>query len=81
MKKSEKLVIGNWRITGMEVWDAGYFVMKNPDITVRNNLACAFHFDLVQGDIEAYVGNFDGVARVEFSWAGADENDPISGRG
>ena len=25
MKKAEKLVVGTWRITGMEVWDADYF--------------------------------------------------------
>lgn len=30
MKKSEKAVLGIWRITGKEVWDADYF-----DILVR----------------------------------------------
>jgi len=35
----------------------------------------------VQGDIDARVSVLDGVARVEFSWSGVDENDPVSGRG
>ena len=36
---------------------------------------------LVQGDIDARVSVVDGFARVEFSWSGVDENDPVSGRG
>lgn len=82
MKKSEKVVVGTWRITGMEVWDAGYFDMEAPaHITIRDDLTGAFQFGLVQGDIDARVAVFDGVARVEFSWSGVDENDPVSGRG
>jgi len=82
MKKPEKLVVGNWRITDMEAWDADYFDMVAPaHITVREDLTGEFHFGLVQGDIDARVGNADGVARIEFSWSGVDENDPIIGRG
>ncbi len=82
MKKSEKVVVGIWRITGMEVWDADYFDMEAPaHITLRDDLTGAFQFGLVQGDIDARVDVFDGVVRVEFSWSGVDENDPVSGRG
>lgn len=82
MKKSEKAVQGFWRITGMEVWDADYFDMEAPaHITIRDDLTGAFQFGLVQGDIDARVGVVDGVARVEFSWSGVDENDPVNGRG
>lgn len=28
MKKAEQAVLGTWRITGMEVWDADYFDME-----------------------------------------------------
>jgi hypothetical protein len=81
MKKSEKAVVGTWRITGMEVWDADYFDMEVPaHITIRNDLTGTFQFGLVQGDIDARVSLTDGVARVEFSWSGIDENDPMSGR-
>jgi hypothetical protein len=82
MKKSEKAVVGTWRITGMEVWDADYFDMEVPaHITIRDDLTGSFQFGLVQGDIDARVCEVDGTVRVEFSWSGADENDPTSGRG
>jgi hypothetical protein len=82
MKKSEKVVLGAWRITGMEVWDADYFDREAPaHITIRDDLTGTFQFGLVQGEIDARVGGVDGVARVEFSWSGFDENDPMSGRG
>ena len=82
MKKTEKAVLGTWRITGMEVWDADYFDMDAPaHITLRDDLTGALLFGQVQGDIDARVSSVDGVARVEFSWSGADENDPMSGRG
>ncbi len=82
MKKTEKLVVGTWRITGMEVWDADYFDMEvQAHITVRDDLTGEFQFGLVQGDIDVRVADIGGVARVEFSWSGADENDPMSGRG
>ena len=82
MKKAEKAVLGTWRITGMEVWDADYFDMEAPaHITIRSDLTGEFQFGLVQGDLDARVSSVDGVARVEFSWSGYDENDPMSGRG
>lgn len=77
-----KKVLGTWRITSMEAWDADYFDMEAPaHITLRADLTGEFQFGLVQGDLDARVSAADGVARVEFSWSGFDENDPISGRG
>jgi len=39
VKKMEKLVLGNWRITGMEVWDADYFDIEAPAyITIHKDL-------------------------------------------
>lgn len=82
MKKANKAVVGTWRITGMEVWDADYFDMEVPaHITIRDDLTGEFQFGLVQGDLDARVSLTDGVARAEFSWSGFDENDPMSGRG
>ena len=79
MKKAQKAVLGTWRITGMEVWDADYFDMEAPaHITIHSGLTGELQFGLVQGDLDA---RLSGVARVEFSWSGADENDPMSRRG
>ena len=82
MKKAEKVVVGDWRITSMEMWDADYFDMEVPaHITIREDLLGQFQFGLVQGGLDARVSVSAGVARVEFSWEGCDENDPASGRG
>jgi hypothetical protein len=82
MKKAEKAVLGTWRITGMEVWDADYFDMEAPaHVTIRSDLTGELQFGLVQGDLDARVSSVDGLARVGFSWSGVDENDPVSGRG
>jgi len=82
MKKAEEAVLGTWRITSMEVWDADYFDMEDPaHITIRSDQTGEFQFGLVQGDLDARVSSMNGVARAEFSWSGFDENDPMSGRG
>jgi hypothetical protein len=82
MKKPEQAVLGTWRITGMELRDADFFDVVAPaHITIREDLTGALRFGLVQGDVDARVWVADGVARVEFSWSGVDENDPVSGRG
>ena len=47
--------------------------------TIREDLLGEFQVGLVQGGLDARVSA--GVARVEFSWEGGDENDPASGRG
>ena len=77
-----KEMVGTWRITSMEVWDAGYFDMEAlAHITIRGDLTGEFQFGQVQGDLDARASSVDGVSRVEFSWSGVDENDPMSGRG
>lgn len=82
MKEMGKAVIGSWRITGMEVWDADYFDMEVPaHITIRKDLTGEFQFGLVQGDLDGRVVAANGVFRLEFSWSGFDENDPMGGRG
>ena len=47
-------------------------------ITIPSGLTGELQFGLVQGDLDV---RLSGVARVEFSWSGADENDPMSRRG
>ncbi len=82
MKKMEKAVIGNWRITDMEVWDADYFDMEVPaHIAIRKDMTGEFQFGMVQGDLDGRVNAANGMVRLEFSWSGFDENDPMTGRG
>lgn len=82
MKKMEKAVIGNWRITGMEVWDADYFDMEVPaHITIRKDLTGEFQFGLVQAQLDGKIESTNDSSRLAFSWSGFDENDPVNGRG
>lgn len=82
MKKGAKALVGNWRITDMEVWGTDYLDMEVPAyITIRSDLTGEFQFGLVQGDIDARLEVIEGVARMDFSWSGFEENDPVSGRG
>ncbi|BEV17019.1 hypothetical protein HBDW_38070 [Herbaspirillum sp. DW155] len=82
MKRLEKAALGSWRITSMELWDVDYFDMEVPaHITIKNDLTGTLQFGLVQGDIDARVHEHGSTVRIEFSWSGVDENDPVSGRG
>lgn len=48
MKKAEQAVLGTWRITSMEVWNADYFDMEvAAHVTIRNDLTGEFRFSLV----------------------------------
>ena len=80
--KTAKMATGIWRIASMEVWDADYYDMEVPaHITLHDNRTGEFQFGLVSGSIDARVRRVDGMVRVDFSWAGADENDPMNGYG
>lgn len=82
MKKMRKLVIGNWRITGMEVWDADYFDMEaSAHITIRKDLTGEFQFGLMQAQLDGKIESANASSRSAFSWSGFDENDPVNGRG
>jgi hypothetical protein len=82
MKKSKAKYIGKWRIIEMEMWDQdyvdliipGYFSFDKDDLG-------DFQFGVVKGQIDYRIEKIGDVERLEFSWEGADENDPASGRG
>ncbi len=76
------VVVGTWRITDMQLWDADYLDMQAPaHLTIRRDLTGEIQFGLVHGDIKARIEYLSGLARVEFDWSGADENDPARGHG
>ena len=80
--KATNIFIGNWRIIEMESWEADYFDREVPaHITIRKDLTGEFQFGLVQGQLDGRVEPNGDVTRLEFSWAGFDENDPMTGRG
>ena len=74
--------LGTWRIIEMEQWDQddidlvvpGYFSFR------KGNLG-EFQFGTVHGDIDYRIVPYQETERLEFSWEGEDEMDPVSGRG
>jgi len=75
-------IMGSWRITEMELWDQEAIDMMAPgyfrfDASGMGELG----FIAVQGGLDCRYGTRDGKTAVEFSWEGADEMDPCSGRG
>ncbi len=74
--------IGKWHITEMELWDRDFIDMEVPGhITFQKDGLGLFQFGAVQGEIDHRLEKINGLERLEFTWAGQDENDPVCGRG
>jgi hypothetical protein len=75
--------IGKWRIVEMEMWDEEYIDMETEGYFQfdKKNQTGYFHFGLVQGNIDYRIEKTGEIERLEFSWNGEDEYDPVSGRG
>ncbi|MCB0111031.1 MAG: hypothetical protein KDE53_34155 [Caldilineaceae bacterium] len=77
-----KQFAGLWHIYEMETWDEEYFNMAvQAFVEINENGTGEFQFGLVQGDIDGDLTAVNDGERFEFTWDGADEMDPVSGRG
>lgn len=82
MKAKLKPFIGTWSIVEMEVWDQEYVNMEVPgNFTFNKDGTGHFQFGLVQGQMDCRIEEDVGRERIEFSWEGQDELDPVCGRG
>jgi uncharacterized protein YndB with AHSA1/START domain len=82
METSIKLYAGKWFIVEMERWDQEYVNIEVPaHFTFRKDGTGHFQFGLVQGEMDCRLASVDREARIEFSWEGQDEMDPVNGRG
>jgi hypothetical protein len=81
-KASQELFLGRWRITWMEQWDQD-FVDEEVEgfFDFDTDGSGSFQFGYVQGRIDYRLLTWDGKSRMEFSWDGCDEMDPVQGRG
>jgi uncharacterized protein YndB with AHSA1/START domain len=74
--------IGNWRITEMEQWDQDYVDLEEPGyLRFSKDGMGKFVFGTVNGFTDCRYDNDQDAKRVEFSWDGASESDPVCGRG
>jgi hypothetical protein len=76
-----KAYVGKWRITEMEQWDKDYIDMMVPGhVTIGNDGTGSLQFGAVEAEVDCRVESVGGVERLEFSFEGEDEGDPVCGR-
>ena len=74
--------IGDWKITEMEQWDEDYIDLEEPGyFRFGKDDMGQFVFGTVNGFIDCRYDNNKDPKRVEFSWEGTSEYDPVCGRG
>lgn len=78
-------LIGYWKITKMEVWDASYIDLVVPGFIEfemeDDHLMGQFQFGTVIGWLDCRIRNVSGQSYVEWSWEGHNDSDPGCGRG
>jgi hypothetical protein len=73
---------GTWRITKMEGWDAAYIDLTGPGHVAIDRKGSGFmQYGAVEADLDYRIEEIGSEQRLEFSFQGFDEGDPISGRG
>ena len=74
--------IGKWRISEMEQWDQDFIDLVVPGyINFEKGGDGRFQFGAVEGEIDYRIEKVGNVERLEFTWTGYDESDPVCGRG
>ncbi|MEJ2689821.1 MAG: hypothetical protein P8130_07705 [Deltaproteobacteria bacterium] len=77
-----KPYIGKWRITEMELWDRDYIdLVGQGHLTIKADGDGELRFGAIESWIDCRVEEVNGVERLEFSFEGEDEGDPVCGRG
>jgi hypothetical protein len=76
-----KMYVGKWRITEMEQWDKDYIDMLVPGhLTIGNDGTGSLQFGVVDTEVDCRVESSGEGERLEFSFEGEDEGDPVYGR-
>lgn len=75
-------VVGTWRIVEMDLWDLDAIELLGPALLEFNAGGTgSFGFIAVEGYVDWKLAAGRASERIEFSWEGNDEGDPVSGRG
>jgi hypothetical protein len=73
---------GTWHITEMEGWDTAYIDLIGAGYVAISRKGSGFmQYGAAEADLDYRVEEIGGEQRLEFSFQGFDEGDPISGRG
>ena len=78
----EKDFLGKWLITEMEQWDKDYIDLEEDGyFAIKKKGIGEFKFGAVEGQMDYVIEKIGNEERLEFTWDGSDEMDPVSGRG
>ena len=78
----KKTYIGKWRIEDMELWDRDFIDLIAPGhLMVKKDGMGSLQFGAVEAQLDCRAEVVGGVERLDFSFEGGDEGDPVSGRG
>ncbi|MFP2924400.1 hypothetical protein ACLESO_04120 [Pyxidicoccus sp. 3LG] len=81
-RKERPRIQGRYRLTSTELWDSDALDLLEPAfIRFEGENAGEFRMIAIEGGLDCRHGTRDGRPAVEFSWAGMDELDEVSGRG
>jgi len=74
--------VGRWRLTEMEAWDSDYINLTGPGyLKIDRDGGGFMQFGAVEAALDCRAEDMGDKRRLEFSFRGSDEGDPISGRG
>jgi hypothetical protein len=74
--------LGKWRIREMELWDKDFIDLVVPGyFSFHTKGRGKFLFGAVVGYADYRIESWGDMERLEFTWEGTDEIDPVCGRG
>ncbi len=77
----KKPFVGSWRITELQGFDAEYVDLGGPaELKISTRGSATMNFGAVEITLDCKMDELDGRV-LRFSFEGADEGDPICGRG
>ena len=77
-----KAYLGKWRIKEMDLWDEEFIDLDGPGyLSVKRGGAGILQFGAVKATVDCQVETIGDVERLDFSFEGEDEGDPVCGRG
>ena len=78
----KNLYLGKWGIREMEVWEKDFIDLVVPGYCTFDDEGLGkFQFGAVEGYIDYRIESWGDLERLEFTWEGTDEMDPVCGRG
>ncbi len=80
--RMKKAYVGKWCLMEMEQWDKEYIDLVVPGhLTIEKDGTGSLQFGAVEVEVDCRLESINGIERLDFSFEGSDEGDPVCGRG